>query len=233
MSDRDALPDDVHIIREVHLNYSQDRPVQALLTNSDAAAVFLRGVVNDTTREHAVAIYLDAKNRPLGWRTVSIGTDVSAPVKPLLVLQPAVLLGANAMIFSHNHPSGDLEPRTGNWPRRFARPASSLASGCSTTSSGPSLGARATGRTCGRARRLTHRSSIAIGAAQSRIIGVRAADLAQPLELMAELAISLRSLPNADCELVNPTLRIAQYLSPAPVGDSPDASLLRHKVGFI
>jgi DNA repair protein RadC len=33
-----------------------------------------------------------------------------APVKPLLVLQPAVLLGANAIIFAHNHPSGDLEP---------------------------------------------------------------------------------------------------------------------------
>ena len=33
-----------------------------------------------------------------------------APIKPLLVLQPAVLLGANALIFAHNHPSGDLEP---------------------------------------------------------------------------------------------------------------------------
>ena len=98
------------MIREVHLNYGQDRPVEAPLTDSDAAAAFLRGVVSDTTREHAVAIYLDAKNRPLGWRTVSIGTDVAAPVKPLLVLQPAVLLGANAMIFAHNHPSGDLEP---------------------------------------------------------------------------------------------------------------------------
>ena len=51
-----------------------------------------------------MAIYLDAKNRPLGWRIVSIGTDVMAPVKPLLVLQPAVLLGANAMIFAHYVP---------------------------------------------------------------------------------------------------------------------------------
>ena len=63
-----------------------------------------------TVRQHAVAIYLDPKNRPLGWRIVSIGTDVSAPVKPLLVLQPAVLLGANAMIFAHNPPSGVAEP---------------------------------------------------------------------------------------------------------------------------
>jgi DNA repair protein RadC len=110
MPDLSPRTDEVHVIREVHLNYGQNRPVQAPLTDRDAAAAFLRGVVSDTTREHAVAIYLDAKNRPLGWRTVSIGTDVMAPVKPLLVLQPAVLLGANAMIFAHNHPSGDLEP---------------------------------------------------------------------------------------------------------------------------
>jgi DNA repair protein RadC len=69
--------------------------------------------VSDTTREHAVAIYLDAKNRPLGWRMISIGTDVMAPVKPLLVLQPAVLLGANAMIFAHNHPSADQKQQKG------------------------------------------------------------------------------------------------------------------------
>ena len=110
MSDPDAQTDDLHIIREVHLSYGRDRPLLSPLTDSDAAAAFLRGVISDTTREHAVAIYLDPKNRPLGWRIVSIGTDVMAPVKPLLVLQPAVLLGANAMIFAHNHPSGDLEP---------------------------------------------------------------------------------------------------------------------------
>ncbi len=110
MPDPSPQTDEVHVIREVHLNYSQDQPIRAPLTDKDAAAAFLRGVVSDTTREHAVAIYLDPKNRPLGWRIVSIGTDVMAPVKPLLVLQPAVLLGANAMIFAHNHPSGDLEP---------------------------------------------------------------------------------------------------------------------------
>ena len=105
-----ARPDDVHVIREVHLHYSPDHQEHAPLRDCADVAGFLRGVVRDTTREHAVAIYLGPKNRPLGWRIISIGTDVMAPVKPLLVLQPAVLLGANAMIFAHNHPSGDLEP---------------------------------------------------------------------------------------------------------------------------
>ena len=102
--------DGVHLIREVHLHYSQEYSEQQPLKDSDDVAAFLRGVIADTTREHAVAIYLDPKNRPLGWRIISIGTDVMTPVKPLLVLQPAVLLGANALIFAHNHPSGDLEP---------------------------------------------------------------------------------------------------------------------------
>ena len=112
MPDLSTRTDDVHMIREVHLNYGRDKEVQAPLTDSGVVAEFLRGVVMDTSREHAVAIYLDAKNRPLGWRIVSVGTDVMAPVKPLLVLQPAVLLGANAMIFAHNHPSGDPCPST-------------------------------------------------------------------------------------------------------------------------
>jgi DNA repair protein RadC len=110
MSDLSTPTDEVHMIREIRLNYSRARRLRAPLSDCDAVVSFLRRVVSDTTREHAVAIYLDPKNRPLGWRTVSIGTDVMAPVKPLLVLQPAVLLGANALIFAHNHPAGDLEP---------------------------------------------------------------------------------------------------------------------------
>jgi DNA repair protein RadC len=113
MPDLSTQTDDVHVIREVHLHYSHDNQEQAPLKDSGDVADFLRGVVSDTTREHAVAIYLDAKNRPLGWRMISIGTDVMAPVKPLLVLQPAVLLGANAMIFAHNHPSADQKQREG------------------------------------------------------------------------------------------------------------------------
>lgn len=110
MPDLSNRTDDVHVIREVHLHYGHDNQLQAPLKDSEDVAAFLRGVISDTTREHAVAIYVDPKNRPLGWRIISIGTDVMAPVKPLLVLQPAVLLGANAMNFAHNHPSRDLEP---------------------------------------------------------------------------------------------------------------------------
>ena len=110
MTNRSLQTNDVHVIREVHLRYDHAHCDHPPLTDRHDVASFLRCVVPDTTREHAVAIYLDPNNRPIGWRVISIGTDVMAPVKPLLVLQPAVLLGANALIFAHNHPSGDLEP---------------------------------------------------------------------------------------------------------------------------
>ena len=110
MTTQHSQTDSVHLIREVHLRYSRGRRLQAPLHDTEAVAALLRRIVKDSTREHAVAIYLDPKNRPPGWRLISIGTDVMTPVKPLLVLQPAVLLGANALIFAHNHPSGDLEP---------------------------------------------------------------------------------------------------------------------------
>jgi DNA repair protein RadC len=54
------------MIREVHLHYSHGHYSEALLKDTEGVADFLRRVVPDTTREHAVAIYLDPKNRPLG-----------------------------------------------------------------------------------------------------------------------------------------------------------------------
>lgn len=38
MPDPSPQTDEIHVIREVHLNYSQDQPVRAPLTDKDAAA---------------------------------------------------------------------------------------------------------------------------------------------------------------------------------------------------
>ena len=110
MTERSVPSPEVHIIREVHLSYGAEHHLQTSFRDSVDVAQFLRKVIPDGSREHAVGLYLDSKNRPLGWRMIAIGTDVMIPIKPLLVLQPAVLLGAHSMIFAHNHPSGDLQP---------------------------------------------------------------------------------------------------------------------------
>ena len=61
-------------------------------------------------REHFVMITLDSKNRTIGYHTISIGSLSSSVVHPRECLKAALLDSAAAVIFLHNHPSGDPAP---------------------------------------------------------------------------------------------------------------------------
>ena len=57
-----------------------------------------------------MALYLDGRHRPIAHQVVSIGTASASLVHPREVFQPAILVGACAVIVAHNHPSGDPTP---------------------------------------------------------------------------------------------------------------------------
>ncbi len=57
-----------------------------------------------------MVLLLDRKNRVIGINTVSVGSLSSAVVHPREVFKPAILSNAAALIFGHNHPSGDPAP---------------------------------------------------------------------------------------------------------------------------
>jgi DNA repair protein RadC len=80
------------------------------MRNPEDVARFVRGVVGNDAREHFVAILLDGRHRPIAYQVVSIGTATASLVHPREVFQPAVGLGACAVIVAHNHPSGDPTP---------------------------------------------------------------------------------------------------------------------------
>ncbi|MHB8509515.1 MAG: JAB domain-containing protein [Candidatus Dormibacteria bacterium] len=61
-------------------------------------------------QERAVALYLDARNRPLGRELVSVGGLRASVIQPRDVLAPALKIPAAALILVHNHPSGDCTP---------------------------------------------------------------------------------------------------------------------------
>jgi len=61
-------------------------------------------------QERAVALYLDARNRPLGRELVAVGGLRASVIQPRDVLAPALRLPAAALILVHNHPSGDCTP---------------------------------------------------------------------------------------------------------------------------
>lgn len=80
------------------------------LAGPAAVAAFLKERLPDDGREHFRAVYLDVRHKPLALHTVSIGCLTASLVHPREAFAPALVVGAAAVVFSHNHPSGDPEP---------------------------------------------------------------------------------------------------------------------------
>ena len=55
-------------------------------------------------------VFLDAKNRVISTETLFQGTLTASSVYPREVVRAALDHRAAALIFAHNHPSGDPEP---------------------------------------------------------------------------------------------------------------------------
>lgn len=102
--------DDFVKCREVLVRYGRSRKTKRKLSNSEDVAKLLRRIVTDNSVEHMVVLFLDAKNSLVGWRIVAQGSPTNCPVSPQSVFQSALLIGANAIIVAHNHPSGEVEP---------------------------------------------------------------------------------------------------------------------------
>ena len=80
------------------------------LTNSRELFDYLYHVMRDKPQELFKAIFLDAKNRILHIETLSEGTLTASPIYPREVVKKALEQNAAAIIFAHNHPSGDPSP---------------------------------------------------------------------------------------------------------------------------
>ena len=71
---------------------------------------YLKAWLRDRDREVFAALFLDAQHRVLAAEELSQGTLDAASVYPREVVKRALALGAAAVIFAHNHPSGVAEP---------------------------------------------------------------------------------------------------------------------------
>jgi DNA repair protein RadC len=95
------------------------------IRNSGSVARLLQTYIADADREHFVVILVDQKHRVIGINTVSIGSLTAGIVHPREAFKPvfadmadmpqdvysrAIRHNAAAVIFGHNHPSGDVQP---------------------------------------------------------------------------------------------------------------------------
>src|SRR5262249_18125312 len=64
----------------------------------------------DADKEHFVLLGLNNKNRINGYKVISTGTLTASLIRPGDVYRAALHLAAAAVVFVHNHPSGDPVP---------------------------------------------------------------------------------------------------------------------------
>lgn len=61
-------------------------------------------------QEHFVVIYLNVKGEVIHKETIFIGTINQTLIHPREIFKPAIKLMASAVVFCHNHPTGDATP---------------------------------------------------------------------------------------------------------------------------
>lgn len=80
------------------------------VNNSKELFEYLYHSIRDKAREYFKIIFLDSKNRVISSETHSRGSVTASSVYPREVIQSALKHSAAALIFAHNHPSGDPKP---------------------------------------------------------------------------------------------------------------------------
>lgn len=81
-----------------------------VLTNRQAVLNFLELTLSSVKVEKFLALYLNSKNELLAMEVINEGTVNHTVVYPRKILECAFKYNAAAIIFVHNHPSGDPTP---------------------------------------------------------------------------------------------------------------------------
>jgi len=99
------------IVREVTVNYRGPKvKFSETLKSPEAVALVIRKILPCNSREHFIALYLNTAHEVIAFSVVATGNANSCPIHPREIFQPAILSGAVALIVSHNHPSGRVDP---------------------------------------------------------------------------------------------------------------------------
>ena len=98
-----VYPYRVSVIREHTDRYAK-------VDSSRAVNDIAKDLLSDAASERFLVFFLDSKNKLLGFYEASVGSLNQSVVHPRDIYRAAVIKGANAVIFAHNHPSGDPAP---------------------------------------------------------------------------------------------------------------------------
>lgn len=88
----------------------EQKQEQPQFESPDSVYQYVRLEIRDAKREIFMSLMLDGKKKLIRQEHISKGTLTSSLVHPREVFRPAIRSSAAALIFAHNHPSGDPSP---------------------------------------------------------------------------------------------------------------------------
>jgi len=97
-------------VRELELKFKSRTGKMQQVSSPKEVANLLRPMLKNEPREKFVGLFLDIHNHVAALEVISVGTSNSAQVSPRECFKMAFLTNSSAMIFAHNHPSGDANP---------------------------------------------------------------------------------------------------------------------------
>jgi DNA repair protein RadC len=101
----------IRLVQEVSRRFLKDRMLSRPYCRSSGEAFdYLYHSMRDLRKEHFKVLFLDPKNQILEEKTLFEGTVDSSAVYPREIMKDALKFDATALIFVHNHPSGDPDP---------------------------------------------------------------------------------------------------------------------------
>lgn len=101
----------IKLIKEVADRYLEKKIInKKIIGNSQDLMDYLKHAIGQKTREVFAGVFLDAKNRVNAMEILFEGTLTMSSVYPREVIVKALEHRAAAVIFAHNHPSGDTSP---------------------------------------------------------------------------------------------------------------------------
>ncbi len=101
----------IQLIKAVSDRYLESRILHRDVVKDPASLVaFLNHFIGYKDKEHFLGIFLDAKNRVVASDILFTGSLTASAVYPREVIIQALAHRAAAVIFAHNHPSGDTQP---------------------------------------------------------------------------------------------------------------------------
>lgn len=106
----------IKLIKSVADRYLEKKVISKNpVNNSKALFDYLYHTMGSKDRECFKVLFLDAKNRVIAVKDLFKGTLTASSVYPREIVRDALDRSAAALIFAHNHPSGDPEPSSADF----------------------------------------------------------------------------------------------------------------------